>query len=149
ILGKDYKVFFNTDDADNTITFNDVYGDFPSLTFTSKTDAEAAVAAILAVVPGDEFADGPLDDGFGDEWFLVPWTVSSGVTSFTAARGDSAGNLSSRSASVNTNFQDQVVSFATFEEVTPVPTPAAVLPGLIGMGFSAIRKRNLAEADEA
>ena len=33
--------------------------------------------------------------------------------------------------------------------ITPVPTPAAVLPGLLGMGFSAIRKRNLAETEEA
>jgi len=34
-------------------------------------------------------------------------------------------------------------------DVTPVPTPAAVLPGLFGMGLSALRKRRVASSEEA
>ncbi len=34
-------------------------------------------------------------------------------------------------------------------DVQPVPTPAAVLPGLVGMGAAAIRKRKLASSADA
>ncbi len=36
-----------------------------------------------------------------------------------------------------------------YERPVPVPTPAAVLPSLLGMGISAIRRRKLLQADEA
>ncbi|MEA5462100.1 PTPA-CTERM sorting domain-containing protein [Leptothoe sp. PORK10 BA2] len=38
--------------------------------------------------------------------------------------------------------------FSVIDTTTAIPSPA-LLPGLIGMGFAAIRKRNLAQSDEA
>ncbi len=47
-----------------------------------------------------------------------------------------------------TDLDGSTLTF-TAANTQPVPTPAAVLPGLLGMGFSAIRKRNLAQSEEA
>ena len=43
---------------------------------------------------------------------------------------------------------DVVVS-GSGEETVVVPTPAAVLPALFGMGLSAIRKRRVTSSEEA
>ena len=149
ILGTDYNVFFNQDD-DGATSFLEVYGPNPSFTFTTEAEAQAAVDALLAAIPGDEFV--PFSSSSSSENAIVPYALPNPF-SFLAQRGfwnRSNGNTSQTNFNHQpiTEYDSSVYSFVTFEEPTSVPTPA-LLPGLIGMGFSAIRKRNLAQSDEA
>lgn len=149
----DYNVFFNQD-SDGLTTFNDVFGSgTPSLTFTDIDEAdEAALAIVLSSIDASEFAPG--FDVFNEE-ALIPWAASNASSESPGGFFFSgvAGNLNSPKVTFNglrgRDFQfGEGSGFITFEEATPVPTPA-LLPGLVGLGFSAIRKRKLAQSEEA
>lgn len=70
--------------------------------------------------------------------------VEIGSSGFGSIRDDDFGGGSS---ALGTNFTFTVTQVGGNE--TAVPTPAAVLPGLFGMGLSAIRKRKGASSEDA
>ncbi len=87
----------------------------------------------------------------GTQSFNYVSTGGSGVTDFFGISG-----LNSLISSVSVLTTDPGGgsvwdNFATGSSATatPVPTPAAVLPGLFGMGMAAIRKRKEAATEEA
>lgn len=148
ILGTDYNVFFNQDD-DGRTTFIDVYDSLtPSLTFSDRSSAQSAVAAIIqSGVSFDEFAPAVSET---NEIFAVPYFADPGVGRFwgSFSRGNASDFFGPGDLTAVRMGQGVSWGFVTFEEAssaTPIPTPA-LLPGLLAMGFSAIRKRKSVES---
>jgi hypothetical protein len=144
ILGTDYNVFFNKETQSST-SFNNVFGTgSPTLTFTTKADATAAVNAILASVPAAKYDPfGLPSSGFAG--FFVPFIYSGNsfnrvganylVPSGPAFFLDAPNNNDTYGRNQAFNF-----SFVTFEKATAIPTPA-LLPGLLGMGLAVVRRQ--------
>jgi hypothetical protein len=144
VSGITYDVFFNKNTQSST-TFNDVYGTgSPSLTFTTQADATAARDAIVANIPAADFDPfGLPSSGFAG--FFVPFIYS--ATGFNRVGANYLipnGPVTPLGAAANNDAfsrtQAYNFSFVTFQRAAAVPTPA-LLPGLIGFGVAAIRKR--------
>ncbi|MEM6450334.1 MAG: PTPA-CTERM sorting domain-containing protein [Cyanobacteria bacterium P01_D01_bin.105] len=141
-------------------SFNAVFGAGASLSdFTFLNDADATAAAnAISLALSTNLALSALNSGPGAgsrfDGFIIPYAVNSSSYSgvwdrFGDIQFDSVSN-SIPGAVANRSFNPSFHSFARFSapDAADVPTPA-LLPGLIGMGVAAIRKRRLAQAEDA
>lgn len=149
VEGATYEVI-----VENT-NLNDLYGreEFYDLLpwFNNEALAQSfATAAGLAHytnVPGN--LGRPQDGGFVGPLFAFGEEENRGVI-WTSYQGNNLGEdgtvtlTGQRSDSPTTNFSYAIVDLG--QAPAPIPTPA-LLPGLVGMGLAAMRKRNQASAD--
>ena len=86
------------------------------------------------------------DQGFSSTTFIFVGATDLGVAidgSFTTGRGVLTGTVG-KSLSGSAGWVREISPTAT-----AIPSPAAVLPGLLGIGFSAIRKRSAGSSENA
>lgn len=151
----DFNIFYNFRTDRRGLQFDSVFGDASEASGVSFDSdfGNAASQAVRTFVAGDGVNFFP-----GGESFRLGWifdNVTSSQIGGFAVRDDSSSDNDGRLNAISNidrsnNFGNTArVGFLTFRESPQaVPTPA-LLPGLIGLGFSAIRKRNLAQSDEA
>lgn len=102
-----------------------------------------------------ETKDDEPNEIIGASWSYTPGPGDPGITAFTVKYGDfydlyDFGGVATTSGSFTLASNGPALSHITFfdtEGTTPIPTPA-LLPGLIGMGVAALRKRK-GEAEES
>ncbi|MEM6451109.1 MAG: PTPA-CTERM sorting domain-containing protein [Cyanobacteria bacterium P01_D01_bin.105] len=127
-------------------SFNDVFGAGPNplIDFPDRDDAETAHQAVAAALGTTFFHEGSTGDGV-----LVPYRVTPGL-GISASDLPALANDQTRNAGFlrDTSVSAFGYAYADFSTAAEVPTPA-LLPGLIGMGVAAIRKRRLAQPEEA
>lgn len=108
---------------------------------TGATNAATAIANFLNSNPGNEIIPGALFSVADLQVIQVVYELLPNRITAQSATSDSSGQ-SWQTRVIGTNSDGDIGVFAVFASAnaTPIPTPA-LLPGLLGLGVAALRKR--------